>query len=143
MNYIIDLKVIKNDECEIRQEFEQTEDLQIKHLQKICNIQIGFSILIFLLMSCSRSIVDHFFIGGAKPQLLSCLQLILIMTGYVYTTGLFLRHVKYRDSIEYLLNSNELGCYGDQSNQFSEVVTQQYLFTSTQTITYAVIPVVS
>ena len=34
---------------------------------------IGFSVLVFLLMSCSRSIFDHFFIGGAKPQFLSVL----------------------------------------------------------------------
>ena len=127
----------------IRTEFEQPQDLEIKFLQKICNVQIGVACLVFLLMSCQRSIVDHFCIGGAKPQFLSCSQLILIMVCYVYTTGLFLRHVKYRDTIEYLLHSNEIGCYGDESNQFSEAVTQQYLLSSTTSIKYAVMPVVS
>ena len=75
-------------------------------------------------MLCTNGLLDYIFIGGAKPQIFSTIQLLLSIAGYLILIKYYLSQQAYLDSIIGLNTAFKNGCYKPDSPSFaSDIAT--------------------
>lgn len=88
-------------------------------VENLLKAEVVVAVLCFLVMLCSHGFLDYVFIGGAKPQIFSTVQLLLSIAGYLILIKYYLSQQAYLDSIVGLNTAFQNGCYKPDSSTFA------------------------